>query len=228
MLGAPGGADAGHTAETAGWERFIDEEERRLRGGATLTPARLARAPGDGALDPWPSHESDVVPLFRAARLAHLIPDRRRALAAGALHLCGAGRTDRIILLPFIAAVEGARGDSFDAWLPRALEALAITARARRRDVEHFVDASDAEVGQVDVMGRAAINARRALRHLHDVLATSMPALADGLELSRPAAADALERLEGAGLITEVTGRRRDRLYCATSVLAIAESATTD
>ena len=49
-----------------------------------------------------------------------------------------------------------------------------------------------------------------------------MPSLSDDLELSRPAAADALERLVDAGLATEITGRRRDRVYAYDAALAIA------
>jgi ribosomal protein S25 len=78
---------------------------------------------------------------------------------------------------------------------------------------------------RLDALGRAAITARATVEVLRESFAITMPTLADRLEVSRPAAADALERLVALGVASEVTGRRRDRVYAYEAALSVAESA---
>lgn len=218
------------------WAEIIDRAERLVRGGAPLTLARLTRlgeeiasARGSAVASPISVNAEaidlalrDLPPrrpaLERAVHVAALIEDPAVAEVGAALVLCAAGRTDRVRLLPFVSARRGGSGT----WPVRALGALAASSRTKRLAVTELMDAREREEDRLDTLGRAAINARRGLAVLRESLACTMPSLSADLELSRPAAADALERLVDAGLATEITGRRRDRVYAYDAALAIA------
>jgi hypothetical protein len=221
------------------WAEIIDRAERLVRGGAPLSLARLTRigeelasaresataspiAVNAESIDRW---LRDLPPrrpaLERAVQVAALIDDPAVAEVAAALVLCAAGRTDRIRMLPFVAARRSGSGAN-GGWPVRALGAMAASSRNKRLAVMAMTDAHEQEEDRLDALGRAAINARRGLAVLRETLACTMPSLSDDLELSRPAAADALERLVAAGLATEITGRRRDRVYAYDAALTIA------
>jgi DNA-binding MarR family transcriptional regulator len=104
------------------------------------------------------------------------------------------------------------------------LATVARRAREARRAVESALRGLPQEDVRLDGLGRAAISARRALAHLRAHAVTTMPLLAEELQLSRPAASDALERLVTAGLVRELTGRARDRVYAYEAACAIAGS----
>ncbi len=216
------------------WCDFIDEEERRSRGGAPLTMSRLRRAgfPDNAVAHPREAHLGAALAapgasaerpaaLVRALAVAALIDDPAWAEAVAALMLCAEGRIDRVWLLPF-ATVDGpARAEAIDAWRTGdearwtgiALEAVATSARSLRNRLERSLATIPAEDERLDALGRAAITARRALALMRDSLVTTVPALSEELAISRPAAGDALERLVTAGLAVELTGRRRGRVF---------------
>lgn len=226
------------------WWRLLGDEERRARGGVPITAARVERLRGigpDAPLGPdLPMLETvlrDSAPrraaLDRAVDAAALIDDPALADAAAALVLCAAGRTDRLRLAPFgrIPPEERARaiaewraGDA-EPWRRLALGALATSARELRLALERLQGGRDDEEARLVPLGRAAITARDVLEALRERLSGTMPALAEQLGISRPAAADALERLGAAGLVVEVTGRRRDRAYAYEAAFSIGAAA---
>lgn len=153
--------------------------------------------------------------------------------ASAALLLCAGGRTDRVRALPFVTvpavvradAIEAWRGGEVEPWARAGLSAFAHRARHLREAVRALIEGVDHESESVASMGRAGISAGRALTVARRRFVMTMPSLADELELSRPAATAALDRLVEAGLLREVTGRARDRVYAYTAALAIAEGA---
>lgn len=239
------------------WERFLADEERRVRGGAPLTGTWLERAitlglgagPVGAALRPAHGtngraldaslQEADPkarrAALMRALAVAAAIEDRALSDAAAALVLCAEGRTDVIRFLPFGEARGNERDRATEAWRAGeparwqslGLEAAAGAARRRRASVEWLLrEAATREEQSLEPMGRAAITARRALHYLRDAFATTVGALGDALGVSLPAAGDALRRLDESGLVSELTGRRRGRVYAYTAALTIADEAS--
>lgn len=220
------------------WRDLIDTEERRVRGGAPLALARFepvapatATYPAKAALEAtWRAGDPPRAVLHRALASAAWAPDDAVGEASAALLLCAGGRTDRLRLLPFAAAPRGVRAEAITAWRAgdagpwtiAALEALARGARTLRRAVHDAGRDLDAEWARLDALGRAASTARQALAHLRGAFVTTMPELAEELAISRPAAADALERLAAAGIVREVTGRARDRVYAWVAADAVA------
>jgi len=247
QLIAAADADTLHEAAlppaTLAWRDLLADEERRARGGASLSVARLdAVAPSLGTYPNRPKLEAIWRESGRGrpvlARVLDAVAwfpegDERAADATAALLLCAGGRTDRIRLLPFIripaseraAAIEAWRSGDEDEWTGLGLAAAAHRARALRALARVAAGRREEEVERVAAMGRAGINAARALDVVRETFATTMPVLADDLSLSRPAAAAALERLLAAGLLREVTGRARDRVYAYEAALVVAERA---
>lgn len=190
--------------------------------------------------------------LIRALDAAAWSPSPALGEASAALMLCAGGRADRVRLLPFADAAPAAISDTTRAalsdakprdrtlsntrdsaiaawragdlspWTQMGLASAARRARAARVASERLLSALGEEEARLDPLGRAAINARRALATLRQRFVIAMPSLAEVLELSRPAASDALERLVAAGLAREVTGRARDRVYAWDAAWSVA------
>ena len=229
----PGGARS-LPGPVAIWERRADEEERRARGGALLSAARVvafgASVPSTAALDDALRPGGVARPVWlRAAAAAAAIDDPATAELVSALLLCAVGATDALRLLPFATvepstrteAIAAWRANDVEPWAHAALGAAAQSARALRLGIAGFVEQLNPDNARLDSLGRAAITARRALAFLRDGLATNVPTLAERLGCSRPAASDALDRLTELGLATEITGRGRDRVFALTSALAL-------
>ncbi len=221
---------------------FASAEERRVRGGALLSLSRwTALAPGIATYPErprlealWQEAPADRPALLRAIGSAACLDSDDPAAAriadlSAALLLCAAGRTAHLRFLPFTridaalrsAATRAWREGAEEEWTRIALAEVARSARRARELVQGLEGEGDATA--LASMGRAAISARRAMNQVRATLATTMPVLAEQLELSRPAASDALERLTSAGLLVEVTGRARDRVYAWAAAIAIAE-----
>lgn len=224
---------------------FLDEEERRSRGGAPLTSARLARvARATSTAELTAMHLEGIDRSLRTASVSTRPSALRRALglaawigdpslgeAAAALVLCAEGRTDRVRLLPF----DGVRGVERDdatrrwregdeqGWEESALTSFIARARKARAALDTAVAALPREEVMVDALGRAGISARLALASLREQLVTTVPLLATDLGLSRPAVDDALLRLTELGLAIELTGRRRDRVFAYRAAIDAAE-----
>ncbi len=219
----------------AAYADLLREEERRVRGGATLSADRL-RAGGieirdADALGTALRSGGDVRPvLLRAVSAAAAVGTSADGSAVAALLLCGAGVTDRLRVLPFAALDPAVAADAINVWhagdpsdwCAAALTELARAARQRRLDLVDALRGIPDEDARLDALGRAAITARRGLQTLREDLAVSVPTLATTLSASRPAASDALDRLVAAGIAVEVTGRSRDRVFALRSALSAA------
>jgi hypothetical protein len=241
--------DAELPAAALHWRTLIETEERRVRGGAPLASQRFAIvAPALATYSDrarleaiWRESGLGRPVLVRALDAAAWSPTLALGEASAALMLCAGGRTDRVRLLPFAessafaeareAAVSAWRDGDAGPWTQLGLSSVARRARAIRSAIERLLRSLGEEEARLDSLGRAAINARRALALLRERFVTTMPLLAEELSLSRPAASDALDRLAAAGLAREMTGRARDRVYawgaaCSVAVAADAPTAS--
>jgi hypothetical protein len=221
--------DAGLTPAERGIRDVLVEEERRARSGGLPSLTRLHLL--DPSLETYPAGDrleaalraTDArAVLDRLLDIAAWAPSRAAGECLAAITLVSAGRTDRLILLPFIAVEsEEARSVALDAWRAgdeapwRTLAFTALLARLTSlHDALRAITAGQLrEDERLTALGRAAVTTRPALALLRRNILLTMPILAEDLDCSRPAAQQMLDRLTSLGVARELTGRGRDRVW---------------
>ena len=122
------------------------------------------------------------------------------------------------------AAVQIDRSQSWDAWMRgwfsllarEAADALqSVIATIERFDREHVATRAQTRVGATDAS---------VLSWLHDNLRFTIRDASEGLRLTVPTVGTAISRLEAAGVATELSGQRRDRVWVSTALLELIET----
>ena len=127
----------------------------------------------------------------------------------------------------YYALLDGVRqtGD-WEAWVVFFLNGVKQTADAAISTARRLVALFQEDQQRIQDTGRAAGSALRVQQMLKERPITSISQVCDRTGLSFPAASSALERLSGLGLVREITGRSRNRLYVYDSYLAILSEGT--
>ena len=223
-------ADPFHDATLKPAERVVRdllvEEERRARSGGIPSLARLTSL--DPSLETYPAADrleaalragSDRGVIERILELTAWAPSTAVGECLAALTLVSAGRTDRLILLPFLdaesraTAHESWRAGDEAPWRALALPALIAQLRTRHDAIRAIAAGQSREDERLAALGRAAVTTRPVLELLRRSIVLTMPIVAEDLACSRPAAQQALERLTSLGVARELTGRGRDRVW---------------
>jgi Fic family protein len=118
-----------------------------------------------------------------------------------------------------------ATGD-WESWVEFFLEGVTETseqgAATARRLLELFSDDEKKVAG----MGRAALSALRVHAELKRSPLVSVPQAAARLHLSQPTIQKSLDHLQKVGIVDEITGKRRHRVYQYSSYLRILDEGT--
>ena len=77
------------------------------------------------------------------------------------------------------------------------------------------------DAGRIEGLGRASANALRAFEQLRQRPVTGIPELSERAGVAFQTAARAVDALERLGIVREVTGRKRDRVYAYQQYLTI-------
>jgi len=109
----------------------------------------------------------------------------------------------------------------WEAWIAFFLQGVAETASGAVRAAKQLTAISDADRERVQGNGRAAGSGLRVHAVLRERAILSVRYAAERTGLSFPATANAVQLLERLGIVREVTGRRRDRLYAYERYLAV-------
>ena len=171
--------------------------------GSDIVEATLRRAMDES----WPS-------LLLAAELlsgdcAH-VPGTSAAIVRAVAPLAGGMSADVFVISP-MAADRAA-----------ALHGLAAEARAMRRRVERYRAACVHADAQARGFGRGAGSALALLDLLAGTPAMTVVGAAVALRLTVPTVGAAVDRLLAAGLLREITGRGRDRVFVYEAAVALA------
>ncbi|MBQ8643477.1 MAG: Fic family protein [Candidatus Methanomethylophilaceae archaeon] len=151
----------------------------------------------------------------RVGRLLMLmILHRDGLLRQPVLHLSGYldSNRDRYIDLMYRVSSE----DALDEWLGFITEALEVQARSTASTVEALVRYRERLRSAV-----GSVNAARSVDLLFKNPYITNANVAEGIGVSRPTAEKVIAELEEAGIIREVTGKMRNRVYRADGVLEI-------
>ena len=203
----------------------LDAAADKIRNGCELTAGAIEDACVSASLDVAPL--SDLL----EASLSVAVHESWPALLVTADLSSGACGRERGISASLARAVAplagGLTADVFT--LPSvgendvgALHALAAEARTVRRRVDLYGHACQQAVNACDTLGRGGPSAAALVHLLADRPALTVAEASEALDLSAPTAGAAVERLLGLGLLREITGRGRDRVFVYTPAVAIA------
>jgi Fic family protein len=116
---------------------------------------------------------------------------------------------------------------AWETWLSFFLEGIAEVAHATTETTRRIVQMVERDRKRIHELGRGAATALRVHdRAIHRVVLRA-PWVARELSLSEPPVYAAISRLEAVGMLREVTGRRRDKLYVYDEYLALLNEGTT-
>lgn len=114
----------------------------------------------------------------------------------------------------------------WEAWLDFFLEGVETTATSAVETAHRLLALFRDDAARVRTLGRAAANALRVFDALRDRPLANLNALTESTGASYPTVARAVEALEDLGIVREITGRRRERVFAYRRYLDILGEGT--
>ena len=114
----------------------------------------------------------------------------------------------------------------WEEWLTFFLEGVETTADQATGTARRILGLFEADRERVNSLGRAAGSALRVHHYMQKVPVLRIPVAAAALDLSGPTVGAAIRNLEETGIVREVTGRGRDRVYAYREYIAILNEGT--
>ena len=156
---------------------------------------------------------------------------QRRAALAGALALVHGGTLPAPWVAPWqldasarSAAVQIDRSASWGEWIRVWCQLLAREAGTTEQSLRSATAQLEAERAHARAQHRVGGTDADVLVWLQTHRTFTIRSAGDSLGLTRPTVGTAIERLESLGFATELTGRRRDRIWVSATLLALAGS----
>lgn len=115
------------------------------------------------------------------------------------------------------------KGD-WEAWLAYFLTGVRETADSSVAAATAMLERFATDRQRIESLGRTAASVLRVHQHLQKKPITSVPLATAALELTAPTVRTALGELAKLGIVREVTGKRRDRLYVYESYLQLLQA----
>ncbi|MDT0499125.1 Fic family protein [Algiphilus sp. W345] len=109
----------------------------------------------------------------------------------------------------------------WEAWLDFVLEGVEQTAAGAVDTAHRLLALFHDDAARVQALGRAAANALRVFDALRRRPLARIDALAAQIGIAYPTAARAIDALQRLGIVREITGRKRERVFAYSAYLAI-------
>ncbi|HEY0458765.1 MAG TPA: Fic family protein [Pyrinomonadaceae bacterium] len=153
-----------------------------------------------------------------------LILCAENAIAAPTLYLSLYFKRHREIYYELLQTVrtEG----KWEEWLEFFLEGVQITAEEAVSSASKILTVFAADRQKIEGLGRAAASALRIHELLQKKPIISVPMASKELNLSAPTVRNSIDKLKEIGLVKEITGKKRDRLFSYQSYLDILQAET--
>lgn len=220
-------------------------------GGTRLGNARFVPPPPENVMDCLDNlekflHQRDLYPVLLRAAIAHvqfetihpfldgngrlgrllitLMLCEDRALTLPTLYLSLYLKTHRQTYYELLQTVRET-GD-WEAWLAFFLEGVAATSRQGFETAHKLLALLSEDEKKIEGLGRGATTALRIHSDLKRHPLLSVPVAAKRLRISQPTIQAALGNLEKLGIVREITGRQRGRLYSYARYLAVLDEGT--
>jgi Fic family protein len=117
------------------------------------------------------------------------------------------------------------KGD-WEAWLDFFLTGVKETADQAASAARRIVALFEEHQEQIEKLGRPAASVLRVFQHMQRNPIVSIPAAAQKIGISAPTVAKSLEHMRRLGILREITGRERHRLFVYEPYLAILNEGT--
>jgi Fic family protein len=114
----------------------------------------------------------------------------------------------------------------WEAWVDFFLEGVASTAGSAVKTAHRLLALFDEDATRVRAHGRAASGPLRVFDAFRDLPLANLNALTESTGASYPTVARAVEALENLGIVREITGRKRERVFAYTRYLDILNEGT--
>jgi Fic family protein len=114
----------------------------------------------------------------------------------------------------------------WEAWVTFFLEGVRETAEQAVKTAQLIMKLFTDDRIRIEAMGQAAGTVSRVHSYLQRKPVLEIPRAAQEIEISQPTVTSALKRLEEIGVVREITGKARDRIYVYKEYLDILEEGT--
>ena len=118
------------------------------------------------------------------------------------------------------------RHGKWEVWLELFLIGIEKTAREAIQSTQDIIQQLDNDSQKIHRLGRARFNALKTFEYLKELPQTNVSQLANALNISAPSARNALQNLRSIGVVTEITGKQRSKVYTYKKYLDILEWGT--
>ena len=115
---------------------------------------------------------------------------------------------------------------TWETWLEFFLEGIFKSAKQAIRTANHINELFKQDFEKIALMGRIRFSCEQTLEHLKKLPQITVPLLASELGLTAPTARSALNHLVKAGILEEISGKKRDKIYVYRQYLSILEEGT--
>jgi Fic family protein len=146
------------------------------------------------------------------------------ALSEPLLYLSLYFKTHRDIYYDLLQRVR-LEGD-WEAWTSFFLEGVIETAEQAVHTAQRIMRLFADDRTRIESMGQAAGNVARVHSYLQNRPVLEIPRASKEIGVSQPTITSALKRLEEIGVVREITGKARDRIYVYQAYLDILEEGT--
>jgi Fic family protein len=114
----------------------------------------------------------------------------------------------------------------WEAWLEFFLEGVLQTSEQAVAAARRIMDLFKADRARIEALGRPAVTAERVHRLLCEKIIVSISTITRALRVTKPTAAAAIGHLQRLGIVREMTGRKRRKLYVYQHYLTILDEGT--
>lgn len=221
-------------------------------GGTRPSNARFVPPPPEevitcmGHLEKFLHDQPTRTPLLLKAALTHVQFETIHPF------LDGNGRLGRL-LITFLLCIEGALSEpllylslffkehrdtyydllqrvrvdgDWEAWVTFFLEGVIETAEQAVRTAQRITNLFTDDRSRIEKMGQSAGNVSRVHSYLQEKPVLEIPRASQEIEISQPTVTSALKKLEEIGVVREITGKARDRIYVYKEYLDILGEGT--
>ena len=112
---------------------------------------------------------------------------------------------------------------TWETWLEFFLDGVYKSAKQGLQTAYDINSLFQNDIAKIESLGRSSFVCLRTLEYLKKIPQVTVPQLALALDISAPTARNALQRMERLGILREISGNKRDRIYLYQKYLKILE-----